>query len=136
MNLLVDKFVNTCGLFTIIFFLFSESSGENLAWASAQIHCQCSINEKLILAEKIKKDSKPVAVNTGMFNLYLLLEKFICLCFLFLLFLIKIDTTFAPSSSDNGHPVLNTKPKILFCDLKLIPGESKSCKSIVLFILY
>ena len=38
------------------------------------------------------------------------------------------DTTFAPSSSENGYPVLNTKPKILFCDLTLAPGESKSCK--------
>jgi hypothetical protein len=37
------------------------------------------------------------------------------------------DTTFAPSSCDNGHDVLNTKPKILFCDLKILPGETKSC---------
>ncbi|KAJ8670274.1 hypothetical protein QAD02_001533 [Eretmocerus hayati] len=73
---------------------------ENLAWASAQIHCQCSINEKLILGDKIRADVKPVAVNN--------------------------DTTFDPSSSDNGHAVLLTKPKILFCDLKLLPGESKS----------
>ncbi|XP_023246479.1 RAB6A-GEF complex partner protein 2-like [Copidosoma floridanum] len=78
----------------------NSDPSENLAWASVQIHCQCSINEKLIAGDKIKKDTKPVAVNT--------------------------DTTFAPSSSDNGHAVLNSKPKILFCDLKLSPGESKS----------
>lgn len=39
-----------------------------------------------------------------------------------------IDTTFAPWQQDNGHVVLNTKPKILCCDLRLSPGESKTCK--------
>jgi len=38
------------------------------------------------------------------------------------------DTTFAPWQQDNGHVVLNTKPKILCCDLRLSPGESKTCK--------
>lgn len=38
-----------------------------------------------------------------------------------------IDTTFAPWQQDNGHVVLNTKPKILCCDLRLLPGESKTC---------
>ncbi|XP_011503748.1 PREDICTED: RAB6A-GEF complex partner protein 2 [Ceratosolen solmsi marchali] len=78
----------------------NEISHENLAWASAQIHCQCSINEKYIIADKVKANYKPTTVNT--------------------------NTTFAPSSCDNGHDVLNTKPKILFCDLKILPGESKS----------
>lgn len=37
------------------------------------------------------------------------------------------DTSFAPCRGDKGHIVLSTKPKILFCDLRLSPGESKSC---------
>lgn len=41
-----------------------------------------------------------------------------------------VDTTFAPWQQDNGHVVLNTKPKILCCDLRLSPGESKTCKFI------
>lgn len=38
------------------------------------------------------------------------------------------DTSFAPCKSENGYVVLSTKPKILFCDLSLAKGESKSCK--------
>ena len=33
-------------------------------------------------------------------------------------------------TGESGHVVLSTKPKILFCDLKLLPGESKTCKLI------
>ncbi|XP_058809730.1 RAB6A-GEF complex partner protein 2 isoform X2 [Phymastichus coffea] len=77
-----------------------NASSEEAQDNSAQIHCQCSINEKLILVDKIKKDAKPTIINSV--------------------------TTFDPSSSDNGHAVLITKPKILFCDMKLSPGESKS----------
>lgn len=53
---------------------------ENLAWASAQIHCQCSINEKLILGDKIKADVTPAVVNTGTF---ILINSFIYLSTLF-----------------------------------------------------
>lgn len=41
---------------------------------------------------------------------------------------IYTDTTFAPWQQDNGHVVLNTKPKILCCDLRLSPGGNKTCK--------
>ncbi|XP_066593889.1 RAB6A-GEF complex partner protein 2 isoform X2 [Prorops nasuta] len=35
-------------------------------------------------------------------------------------------TTFVPWQQDSGHVILNTKSKILFCDLRLLPGESKT----------
>ncbi|XP_034942506.1 RAB6A-GEF complex partner protein 2 [Chelonus insularis] len=73
---------------------------EGLAWASAQVHCQCSVNDKIVFVEKINAINRTKAINT--------------------------DTTFAPWQQDNGYAVVNTKPKILFCDLRLSPGESKT----------
>jgi len=73
---------------------------ESLAWASAQVHCQCTTNSKMVLLEKINNTARSVAINA--------------------------NTTFAPWQQDNGHVVLNTKPKILCCDLRLSPGESKT----------
>ncbi|XP_015518745.1 RAB6A-GEF complex partner protein 2 [Neodiprion pinetum] len=72
---------------------------ESLAWASAQVHCQCSTNGKAVLSERLNS-IQSAAINA--------------------------DTTFAPWQQDNGHVVLNTKPKILFCDLRLSPGESET----------
>lgn len=48
--------------------------------------------------------------------------------FLLKIFLIALDTSFEPCRGETGHVVLSTKPKILFCDLRLAMGESKSCK--------
>lgn len=42
-------------------------------------------------------------------------------------FLGNSETSFAPCLTDSGHVVLSTKPKILFCDVGLSPGENKSC---------
>ncbi|KAL0270231.1 UNVERIFIED_CONTAM: hypothetical protein PYX00_007702 [Menopon gallinae] len=72
---------------------------ETLAWASAQIHCQCTTNNKVIIG-KNSPESIDTATNT--------------------------DTSFAPCKGETGHVVLSTKPKILFCDLRLAKGESKS----------
>nr|CAD7392969.1 unnamed protein product [Timema cristinae] len=86
---------------------------ESLAWASVQIHCQCSTNSRvtypdgnLYMAEQLS------TANTGSLVL------FIC-C-------IIPDTSFAPCRGDRGHVVLSTKPRILFCDLRLSTGENKS----------
>lgn len=74
---------------------------ESLAWASAQIHCQCTTNSK-------------VAYPDG--NLFAPEE----------LSTANTDTSFAPCRGERGHVVLSTKPRILFCDLRLSTGESKS----------
>ncbi|KAK6639758.1 hypothetical protein RUM43_008033 [Polyplax serrata] len=72
---------------------------ETLALASAQIHCQCTTNTKMIQTNSSTETDAP-ATNTS--------------------------TSFAPCESDSGYVVLSTKPKILFCDLRLARGESKS----------
>ncbi|XP_042889914.1 RAB6A-GEF complex partner protein 2-like [Penaeus japonicus] len=75
---------------------------EVLAWGSAQIHCQCSVNESRVrLAAASPKQAEERAVTNA-------------------------DTSFAPCRGERGHVVLSTKPKILFCDLQLLPGESRS----------
>uniref|UniRef100_A0A1B6CB05 RAB6A-GEF complex partner protein 2 n=1 Tax=Clastoptera arizonana TaxID=38151 RepID=A0A1B6CB05_9HEMI len=74
---------------------------ETLAWASAQIHCLCSTNGKLLMPSKESVTPEEVSMSST-------------------------DTSFAPCRGDKGRIVLSTKPKILFCDLRLSPGESKS----------
>ncbi|KAF5280424.1 hypothetical protein FQR65_LT03233, partial [Abscondita terminalis] len=72
---------------------------ESLAWASAQINCQCSTNVKLNKNEDTLKKEQ-------FFNLN--------------------DTALPLCTQDNGQLELSTKPKILFCDLRLLPGQSKT----------
>lgn len=71
---------------------------EGLAWASAQIHCQCSTDPKVSKQEG-------VSVNQVMFN----------------------NTTLAVGAQ-GGTTEIATKPKILFCDLRLSRGQTKTCK--------
>lgn len=74
-------------------FCFSDIL-ENLAWASAQIHCFYSTSGN--------SGDKSVTV-----------EK---------------TTALEVTSCDIGDVVFHTKPKILFCDLTIPLGESKTCK--------
>lgn len=39
------------------------------------------------------------------------------------------DTSIAAAMKGQGQLVLKTEPTILFCNLRLAPGESKSCKN-------
>ncbi|XP_042900669.1 RAB6A-GEF complex partner protein 2 [Parasteatoda tepidariorum] len=73
---------------------------EVLAWASAQIHCQCTVDNTLVKFP-ITASQEELATASH-------------------------DTSFIPCRGESGHVVLSTKPKILFCDLKLLPGESKT----------
>lgn len=75
---------------------------ETLAWASAQIHCHCSVNDAKVrypLTSSLSQEE---------------------------LAIYNKDTSFAPCKGERGHVVLSTKPKILFCDVRLLPGECKS----------
>ncbi|KAL3831384.1 hypothetical protein ACJMK2_023136 [Sinanodonta woodiana] len=75
---------------------------DSLSWASVQIHCQCSVSESRVhLIRTHQLSSEEVSSSSS-------------------------DTSFAPSKGERGLTVLATKPKILFCDLKLGPGESKT----------
>ncbi|XP_018573553.1 RAB6A-GEF complex partner protein 2 [Anoplophora glabripennis] len=69
---------------------------ESLAWASAQIHCQCFTDSR------ISKENE--RVNQLTFP----------------------HTALGASTPDSGKIEIATKPKILFCDLRLSPGQTKT----------
>lgn len=75
-----------------------------IAWSSVQIICQCTVSELRVQLPKIQLMSAEEASSTG------------------------CDTSFVPNKGERGLTVLCTKPKILFCDLKLAPGDSRSFK--------
>lgn len=79
---------------TIKLSVYFSDTLENLAWASAQIHCFYS-----------------TAGNTG--------DKTPT---------INRTTALEVTSSDIGDVVFHTKPKILFCDLSIPLGETKTCE--------
>ncbi|GAB0092887.1 RAB6A-GEF complex partner protein 2 [Sergentomyia squamirostris] len=64
---------------------------ENLAWATAQIHCYCNS----VFQERSPQDS------------------------------LSNDTSLMAATHGQGDIVMATSPKILFCDLRLAPGETK-----------
>lgn len=70
---------------------------ESLAWASAQINCQCTTDIKL--NKNANADKKEYFTN---------------------------DTALSYFVKDPGQIELSTKPKILFCDLRLSPGHTKT----------
>lgn len=76
---------------------------ENLAWATAQVHCYCSsaTDEKSTETTANKNVVKAAIVTAD---------------------------TALNTQQGQGNVVLETKPKILFCDLRLSPGETRSCK--------
>lgn len=75
---------------------------ETLAWASAQIDCVCSTNSKYPVFPKGGPNSNQNPTSS-------------------------VDTSLRPhKSNERGHIALSTKPKIIFCDLQLSPGTSKS----------
>lgn len=79
--------------------LSTSATSEMLAWASAQIHCQFHASEgRVALPQQGNKQD----VQAGS------------------------DTVLIPSRGERGQCVLDTPPKILFCDLRLDPGESKT----------
>lgn len=78
---------------------------DRLAWASVQIHCQCSVNESRVqLPPRVERTSDKLPLNSNDAS-----------C-----------TSFIPSRGEEGRCLMSTKPKILFCDLELAPGESKN----------
>lgn len=77
-----------------------KPTAESLAWASAQIHCHCSVDEAKV---RFPKSPSQEQMATG-----------------------SKDTSFIPCRGEKGYVVFSSKPKILFCDLRLLPGESKS----------
>ncbi|MXQ89480.1 hypothetical protein E5288_WYG000811 [Bos mutus] len=78
----------------------TSASSEALAWASAQIHCQFHASESRVALpppDSSQPDVQP-----------------------------ESQTVLLPHRGERGQCILSTPPKILFCDLRLDPGESKS----------
>ncbi|NXE55431.1 RGP1 protein, partial [Casuarius casuarius] len=78
----------------------TSASSEMLAWASAQIHCQFHASENRVALPPLDGSKHDVQAEN--------------------------ETVFVPNRGERGQCILSTPPKILFCDLRLDPGESKS----------
>ncbi|XP_061468556.1 RAB6A-GEF complex partner protein 2 [Rhineura floridana] len=78
----------------------TSASSEMLAWASAQIHCQFHASESRVVLPPSDDHRHDVQAEN--------------------------ETVFVPNRGERGHCILSTPPKILFCDLRLDPGESKT----------
>ncbi|XP_065262650.1 RAB6A-GEF complex partner protein 2 [Emys orbicularis] len=78
----------------------TSASSEMLAWASAQIHCQFHSSENRVALPPSDDSKHDVQAEN--------------------------ETVFVPNRGERGQCILSTPPKILFCDLRLDPGESKS----------
>lgn len=72
---------------------------ENLAWASAQLHCYRKTSYNVATSDKVNELAELVG-----------------------------KTALDAVTQASGDIIIATKPKILFCDLKLSPGETKICK--------
>lgn len=71
---------------------------ENLAWATVQIHCYSSS----AISEKSISDTSYIKSSN--------------------------DTSLNAAVQGQGDAIFTTNPRILFCDLRLAPGEIKSCR--------
>ncbi|XP_054842574.1 RAB6A-GEF complex partner protein 2 isoform X1 [Eublepharis macularius] len=78
----------------------TSASSEILAWASAQIHCQFHASESRVALPPPDNSRHDVQAES--------------------------ETVFVPNRGERGQCILSTPPKILFCDLRLDPGESKT----------
>lgn len=75
----------------------NDSREENLAWASAQLHCYRKTNYNITSSDKVNELTELVG-----------------------------KTALDVGAQANGDILIATKPKILFCDLKLLPSEMKT----------
>lgn len=75
---------------------------ETLCWAGVQIHCYCTTDETKVLFNELDAKCVPPITST--------------------------DTSFNPClmKGEKGRVIYASKPKILFCDLKLTQNESKT----------
>ncbi|KAK7009704.1 RAB6A-GEF complex partner protein 2-like isoform X1 [Biomphalaria glabrata] len=90
----------------------NNSGDEVLAWSSVQIICQCTVSESRVMLPRKNALSTEEVSTSG------------------------CETSFVPNrgscrliiseEGERGLTVLCTKPKILFCDLKLSPGMKRS----------
>jgi hypothetical protein len=89
--------------------LFFTRTFEKISWASVQLHCQRYINEqKVNLQQQISntKSNDSLATNID---------------------IVPLDSTaLIATKGETGQTVYTSKPCVLFCDLKLQPGETRT----------
>lgn len=78
-----------------------------MAWATAQIHCYCTLAEDEKSTEAAHRKTSVYSHHSS--SMYGSAE------------------TALNSHQNDGDVVLSTEPKILFCDLGLGVGDTKSC---------
>lgn len=77
-----------------------STAAEVLAWASAQLHCYCSVDEsRLSLPTTVRCDQLVTGTK---------------------------ETSFVPNQGEKGFVIYSSQPTILLCDLHLLPGDVKT----------
>ena len=89
---------------------FSSGSFEKISWASVQLHCQRYVNEqKVNLQSSISNPKSNDSTATNIDG-------------------VPLDSTaLIATKGETGQTVYTSKPCVLFCDLKLQAGESRTC---------
>ncbi len=97
--------------------IISSRTFEKISWASVQLHCQRYVNEqKVNLQQQIAntKSNDSLATNID---------------------IVPLDSTaLIATKGETGQTVYTSKPCVLFCDLKLQPGETRTCSYSFLFV--
>jgi hypothetical protein len=98
---------------SFIDFLFLSGTFEKISWASVQLHCQRYVNEQKVNLQQNQqhisntKSNDSTATNVD---------------------IVPLDSTaLIATKGETGQTVYTSKPCVLFCDLKLQPGETRTC---------
>ncbi|CAF0735384.1 unnamed protein product [Didymodactylos carnosus] len=88
----------------------SSNSVEKLSWASVQLHCQRYVNEQKV---NLQRQATNVKTTSSASNNNTVVKE-----------VIPADSTaFIATKGETGQTIYTSKPCVLFCDLKLQPGE-------------
>ena len=101
---------------------------EILAWASVQIHCKCWVSQNRVTVPEqasLSKEEQAVANSRTSFAPCTANNMFLSPA-------VEGSTSQGSgalsSANSAARVVISTKPFILFCDLRLLPGECKTCE--------
>ncbi len=94
---------------SFIDFLFLSGTFEKISWASVQLHCQRYVNEQKVNLQQQQHISNTKSNDSTATN-------------------VPLDSTaLIATKGETGQTVYTSKPCVLFCDLKLQPGETRTC---------
>jgi len=97
---------------SFIDFLFLSGTFEKISWASVQLHCQRYVNEQKVNLQQQQNISNTKSNDSTATNVDI----------------VPLDSTaLIATKGETGQTVYTSKPCVLFCDLKLQPGETRTC---------